>query len=306
MIEKLPTENQQRLLALVSLAASEADETSACPSEEEIAAFIDNELQGPARGAMLGHLSRCPDCYCHWLDVAEFLQTAEFEPEKQNRLIQSTTVWQRMESWFKPWKLAVPTAVAAALVILVVLWPLVPDISQRVDKQYASGILFSEALTRMAEGLPLPWEAAALGFTQSKPSLPSRAFGAGVWSGRARMMGEKKESLFGALSAPDNGLWSETQWADYYQFGRWAALLWALSSSEQTSVDWDEHRRIALALQARMTERPEIEQESMRAVRELKQIEQLVTAISSKEPGAYPRLSRRLVLMIQQLSPATL
>jgi hypothetical protein len=62
-------ERKERVIALLGLAATEPPAGTSCPVEETLAQFIEGQLTGRARQAMLAHLNRCPSCYYHWLEV---------------------------------------------------------------------------------------------------------------------------------------------------------------------------------------------------------------------------------------------
>jgi hypothetical protein len=44
-----------------------------CPTDEEIAAYIDGNLDGPERERVTGHLASCEDCYAVYSETARFL-----------------------------------------------------------------------------------------------------------------------------------------------------------------------------------------------------------------------------------------
>jgi len=87
--------------------------------------------------------------------------------------------------------------------------------------------------------LSLPWEkpAAALGFTSGRLSPANRAFGAGLWAGRAELSGEPLASMPKFLSPKWQGRikkdhWSKTQWVPFYSAGRWCLLAQAVCNSK--------------------------------------------------------------------------
>ncbi|OQX04858.1 MAG: hypothetical protein BWK80_53060 [Desulfobacteraceae bacterium IS3] len=99
----------------------------------------------------------------------------------------------------------------------------------------AAKTLFSQS----SPDLSLPWEkpAAALGFTSGRPSPANRAFGAGLWAGRAEISGEPLDSMPEFLSPEWKGRikkdhWSKTQWEPFYSAGRWCLLAQAVCNSK--------------------------------------------------------------------------
>ncbi len=66
--------DNERLVALFGLAAVQQDSQSlTCPSDEQLAALIDNQLDQKHRTTMLGHLNQCNDCYQLWLETSTLL-----------------------------------------------------------------------------------------------------------------------------------------------------------------------------------------------------------------------------------------
>ena len=67
------TDNEQ-LVALVGLAATkQRRQPISCPSDEELAELIDNQLDHKQRTIMLSHLNQCNDCYQLWLETTSLL-----------------------------------------------------------------------------------------------------------------------------------------------------------------------------------------------------------------------------------------
>jgi hypothetical protein len=67
------TDNEQ-LVALVGLAATKQQrQPISCPSDEELAELIDNQLDHKQRTIMLSHLNQCNDCYQLWLETTSLL-----------------------------------------------------------------------------------------------------------------------------------------------------------------------------------------------------------------------------------------
>jgi putative zinc finger protein len=62
MTDKTP--ERDRRIGLLGLMATESEKAGVCPSDEALAVFIEGQLEGEARRAMLAHLNHCPSCYC--------------------------------------------------------------------------------------------------------------------------------------------------------------------------------------------------------------------------------------------------
>ena len=68
--EEYPNDSEERRAVLTVLAVSQTPLKSDCPSDQTLAAFIDNRLNTEQRSTVLDHLDACPDCYEKWLLVA--------------------------------------------------------------------------------------------------------------------------------------------------------------------------------------------------------------------------------------------
>jgi len=318
-----PTE---RRLALLALAAKPTQTPSVCPSDEALAGFVEGRLEGEAREALLAHLNDCRACYHHWLEVATYVTSAAQADRAETRAYEApgdhsvaqplgegreegrlSGIFDRFHSLLTSWKMAVSAVtVAAAVVYVSIFWPsllLEPDLNQQISTAYVA-LLAQDAseMPRIGSELPLPGEEAALGFTASRPAPPARAFGAGVWAGRAELVPSSAVSTPEVFAPPAERPWNETAWADYYAFGRWTVLLWAGASLERAAVDWHQQQAIREALSARLSDRLDSEEEARRAVAALERMEPLLAAVAEKaDDVAFVNLRRALELAMQQL-----
>ncbi len=302
MNHKASPETKDRALALFALAATDTPQATSCPSEETLAQFIDGRLTGQTREAMLAHLNRCRACYHHWLEVAAYLTSSESAAPAPGKL--AASLWQRLQIWFGDWSIAVPVAASAVVVFALVLWwPRFPDLNAELDLAYAK--LSMEHAAPAQASLPLPWEGAALGFSESQPSAPRRAFGAGLWTGKRAFFGSDKETLPEFLSAPGGVTWPETAWADYYALGRWMMLVWTLASPDLGKADWHEQAAIGQRLLRELsTGGAQPEEEAKRATAALGRLEAPLAALEREgNDRSRVELRRTLEIAMQQLAP---
>jgi hypothetical protein len=237
------------------------------------------------------------------LEVASYLKVAEPAASRTSPLWSS--IWQRFEPWFTGWKIAIPAAAVAALVCLVVWWPASPDLNQQISADYAAVVAQDTGeLAQLLPTLPVPWEGGALGFSESQSTPPRQAFGAGVWAGRRALLGSDAESLPAFLSPPAGADWPDTEWGDYYAFGRWMVLLWALAKMDYPEQDWRQHQGLLESLLAKFTKRLPTEEEANRAMAALKSIQPLLEVVQRQaDEPARAEFSRRLEITMQQLAP---
>ncbi|HEX8254342.1 MAG TPA: zf-HC2 domain-containing protein [Thermoanaerobaculia bacterium] len=90
-----------------------------CPTENELAAFIDGRLTGAARDAVVAHLAECGECRSLVLDANDFAAMDEESPMSDDNVI---------EGDFEPrrsgWKVALSVAALAAGLFVVFGGPL--------------------------------------------------------------------------------------------------------------------------------------------------------------------------------------
>jgi hypothetical protein len=85
---------------------------SSCPSEEELALFIDGRLKGKKRQEILVHLNNCRNCFEIVCDALNLLEECQ---EKQPAFY--APVWQRLIDWLFSFKLASAAFATGAVAI---------------------------------------------------------------------------------------------------------------------------------------------------------------------------------------------
>jgi hypothetical protein len=49
--------------------------TTACPSDEDLSAYVDGVADGEVHAQITAHLNQCPTCYQQWLDISEVINS---------------------------------------------------------------------------------------------------------------------------------------------------------------------------------------------------------------------------------------
>jgi hypothetical protein len=223
--EEYPNDSEERRAVLTALAATEPTLKSDCPSDQTLAAFIDNRLDTEKRSAVLDHLDACPDCYEKWLSVIEI---------KADKKKASVRFWRR--PFF-----SIPLAVAAGLAIFISIYNRNPELDRLLSDTYKT--VYEQKMTFSADSLSLPWEqpSQSFGFAPAPRTSDShRAFGAGLWQGKQELIKETAGLTISPFFTPSwNGKsklkadkWSDTSVAVCFRLGRQCLLLRAVCQSD--------------------------------------------------------------------------
>ena len=291
---------QDRLAALAALVVQPRAEPGPCPPPEELATFSEGRLSPEARARMLTHLDACPDCYREWLAVQRVM--AE-QPAVVTPLVRQASRRRQAIGWWSGLGMALA---AGLLIALVWWWPLVrePTPAEQVAQAYATVLQASSGLPVEAiAARRLPWEEepAGYGFATSGITEPAtRAFGAGLWTGRALLRSRDPHVI--PTLPPDlippagQETWETTEWAPYAVLGRWLVLLQVLcvSPQEVSATLWEQQQAIDRRLQAAFHDRPKIE---VAAQTVLKALADLATGFDSRHAGGSP------LRLCQQIEP---
>lgn len=239
--------------------------TQTCPSDEDLAAFLDNRLTGDERKAVLEHLARCSECREVWTDISLFKEQSE------HRIFYKT----------KTFISGMAFAIAACLILM--LFP--PSLKSLLQKSYdmTKKLHFSPEYSERI--FTLPWESArsSYGFSGSKKDDPQyKAFGAGLWEGKKLLSQDSKPGDMPKSLSQD---WQKGQWKIYYNMGQWIFLMRAacLSDSEIPVVFWKDQLRILEKLQKELASVPDKSEEDTRIASESLEIIRTVLKNASEK-----------------------
>lgn len=289
-----PLENdKERLAVLGSLVSQRVQQGSeACPADDQLAAFVENRLSGPARAAMLDHLDRCPSCYRHWLEVAD-LMDGKLRPSAPAVPDTTPAPAKRLLDWLYGDWIAIPIAAAAALAYVVVTPLNAPNASQLIDASYTAFLQKEKTnAAPLLASAPTP-EGTGLAFSDAPPTAPRQAFKAGLDQGRreAATNAEKDQREHDAAAA-------------YFELGRWIVLAWAQSRSETRAVNWAAHQQSLDALLGELDKLVESQDEARIAIAAINRLRtEVATLAKQDDAAAKSALARGLELTIQQLAP---
>lgn len=250
--------NSDRVIALLGRTAHQQKaKVGACPSDEQLLAFIHNKLTGKKRQAMLVHLNRCSTCYNDWVETALYIKSLE-PVDKQVKKQRFLKWWQTGIEVFRLPKVWVPTAVTALLliVIFVPVWLQPSVIFHDKIAGFEVAVILPNPDTLKLAFVNLSQETTTFGMNEPDIPQAAKAFSAGVEMERAKLI-QKEQSLEFAKMAEMAKWASNSQWVNEYELGRWFVLLRTMvQTPEKTSKDfWKQQQTIGRTLQARFSKR---------------------------------------------------
>ncbi|MGR9051171.1 MAG: hypothetical protein ACU84J_00840 [Gammaproteobacteria bacterium] len=214
-------------------------------------------------------------------------------------------VYHALSSIVTPKPLSGMAAIVVLVLIVVVFFPGKSGIETLIDAQNAL-LLKRDSLSvkHVAKDMPLPWENTALGFAPAHLETSSLAFAAGIWDVRHALTASENREPPKSLNPNEKKSWNDTDQADFYQYGRWLAILWSRCRLDD-AIDWKEQTRILDRLSASVSDLSKADANVVKMLESIKTIKSVVSEISSNGNGNYP-LIFQLELTMSQLSPATL
>lgn len=234
------TEDKDRILGLLAISSHKLADKGTCPSAEDLDDFNRGVSEPRKREEILAHLDACSTCYNEWLVLPppepwyhglapQYHKAVEACLSFLNRLAHMNRVFY---------------AVAVTMVIFLMTSLTYFSWQDRLENRIASCYQEISAWEIPFSHYPLPWEGqkTSFGFTGSGRHTPdSRAFGAGMWTGRQRLQASQvsmPDFLTPAWNDPRNTIkenkWSETRHERYFLLGQWSFLaeMICLSDSE--------------------------------------------------------------------------
>ena len=145
----------------------------------------------------------------------------------------------------------------------------------------------------------LPWDNAVMGFNSTGSNPQQQAFGAGLWIGKNQLLANATDNLPESLAPADNQPWQNSQWADFYQLGRWMFLLWVETQTEVGQANWTQHAEILHQLMDQSEEPKTKVNGSIRAIDA--QLQRLI--VSPNSAREQNQLRRMLEMSMQEYAP---
>lgn len=304
-------------------------ESGGHPSTEMLRDYVSDQLDEEKTERVMRHLAVCKFCNDEVLMLRAIENESVAETEEDIAgLVNRPPDWiERLKktfsdmvsayheltvrAWFKP--LIAGFGMAAACV-MIYLTTVSPDTGELLARAYQTAI--KQNLTG-GESLSFdfPWKKDQVyGLTSSSRHHPLyRAFAAGLWAGSQELKPQRAESMPEILSpawqgdtAVKAGKWTDTQWAVYYQTGKWSFLLGNVSLSE-TDVPkdfWEKQKDILDRLRKDFAAVSGRNEEEIRIVSErFESLASLLAHPESISPGKRQKIARETERLINYLSP---
>jgi hypothetical protein len=239
------------------------------PSPDMLYDFFWERLDNAESDIVENHLDFCSVCHkelSHIRAVESELERSAFPNDEKIAWNRSLPLLSNMavhatglRQWIavNPWR-AVQAAGLVAVSVLFILWMGLPGASERLDKMINQSYHadYFQQIRLSKTRYDLPWETPAIGYgfaSGAESTDASRAFGAGLWSGRQTI--QKTETTtpipdfltpVRQKDAPNTKVWSNTPWNLYYQMGRWCFLIYAVSHVDHLAPPafWEDQKKI--------------------------------------------------------------
>lgn len=311
-------EKEDSLRVMLALSNDDISNPGPCPDPNDMAALIDGTIERKKSKKIMAHLNTCHDCYNDWLMVS----SAMAEPKKSSRTNDLKSMINDIRLFFsdvinrafipKP-VLTYGFATALAACLIITIWTLnQSDLKGLINNTYSTDIVsgISQDDLEFNNIYKLPWERsqASLGFaSQSTDSDTSRAFGAGLWSARQEVVGDKKFPTKPDFVEEKQAWQKSPQEIDYW-LGRWSYLLRAVCMSDvEISQDfWGKQLNILKKTQKSYSASHSKNNELMEIV--INRLDNIKSILSNPDADTITRENRRdiaaeLDFLIDSLSP---
>jgi len=143
--------------------------------------------------------------------------------------------------------------------------------------------LDADALARSINQSPAPWENQTFGFTKATYTAPAKAVGAGMWDTKSTLT-NSMDALPVQLVSESAIDWQDSEWSDYYAFGKWTLSAWVLARAEHIKQpQWVLLGESLQSLKAGFKQRQQSEPEAKIALQTIAKMQVSLDRLSQKE-----------------------
>ena len=193
---------EDRLRAMLALSNEDSSVSGPCPDPNDMAAFVDGTIDSKKNKIIVAHLNACHECYNDWLMVSSTMA----EPKKSSVINHLKSTINDLKFYITDVvdRFSIPKpvfnyglAVAVAACLILTFWTVNDsNLGELINNSYTTNIVagISQDDLEFNNIYKLPWERSktSYGFApQPADSDTSRAFGAGLWSARQEVIGDK-------------------------------------------------------------------------------------------------------------------
>jgi len=243
---------KDKILAAYAInAKTKMKQKSNCPSENDMAAYIDGKISLAQKKVIDAHISTCHLCYNEFHEIVSIVghqktfieiiihyiisSMAFIKDSIEQFWMSLVDLWEYHRISFKRFFLVPAMAIASICFIYIYLMPYSSTI-HGIDNSYK--LVLKQKME--IKNFILPWEemASSYSFAPGTPfTKQSLAFSAGLWEGRNELTGEnqsKPDFLYPEYSELSDNCWLETAWKNHYYTGKWAALIHCFCTNKFT------------------------------------------------------------------------
>lgn len=295
MSKTTSSDKNETLLGLYALSSKKKSTPDDCPSDENMAAFIDHQLSAKNHQTILKHLNHCPTCYKDWMMSCQSIETLMPSQVQETKTSFWEKMWQGINNSRSFFIFGIPSAAVLATITIFLFLPFTKNINQKINNIYQQDITHSASYAVVAEKMLLPWEKISRSFNLSSLSPEARAYNAGLLKGRIDILQTIDTPLPKKLLPLQNTPWPKSDYSDYYEFGRLTFLLRTVIESEQELINWKEYKQINDDLSKNFSEKPATDFRANQAALALNKLGTLLTKVEqSKTQDQRKELSHQL------------
>jgi hypothetical protein len=295
MSKKTSSDNNETLLGLYALSSKKKSTPDDCPSDENMAAFIEHQLSAKKHQTILKHLNHCSTCYKDWMMSCQSIETLMPSQVQETKTGFWEKMWQGINNSRSFFIFGIPSATVLATITILLFSPFTNTVNQQINNMYQQDMIHSASYAVVAEKMLLPWEKISRSFNSSSLSPEARAYNAGLWKGRADILKTIDSPLPKKLLPLQNMPWLKSDYAAYYEFGRWTFLLRTVLESEQELINWKEYKQTKDGLSNNFSQKSSTDFRANQATLALNKLGILLSKLEqSKTKGQRKGLSHQL------------
>ncbi len=148
----------ETLLGLYALSGKKHSTPDDCPSDENMAAFIEHQLSAKKYQTVLKHLNPCSTCYKDWMMSCQSIEKLLPSQVQKTKTGFWGKIWQGINNSRSFFIFGIPSATVLATVAFLLFSPFTNSVNQQINKMYQQDMVHSASYAIVAERMLLPWK----------------------------------------------------------------------------------------------------------------------------------------------------